>query len=785
VLLALIGGACGGGGTAPLAATHTGRATGVPCTPAPAASLVLVPQGALHGAAIAQADDGGRLVVVDTDGSAQIWDPATGELRAEYAAARDADAAVDARRPMGSVPRSALRPDAHVLASITSPDHVALRDLATGAVESVRFPANTIDLVAWTGDGQWLAVAHSGGTDLVAAGGRRRRVEAFLGDVGALSADGTRMLGVDGSVWDTAQARLLWSMPREMGLLIFERGTAPWPASGYEYLSPDGRWVVCSTHRGVRIFDGTTGARRGELPVEGYTRYVRIDASGRYMVVSDGRSVHLFDLTALATIAKLPLGEDIAPEFSPDGSILAVIGKRSPDDERSLAASLFDPATGKLIRSVPLASARDVRWARGGHRLVILGSDEVHLVNADSGDAWTVPSLRRRPRKLSITDVAWSPDGGALALTTERDLGETRTESAVRVWDLRAGTSRASIEERRAVYHRAVWSPDGQLLALVRQDGIELWDGHSRDGVRRLDDDVKPGERFVAFSPDGHVLATAARGLGEVHIWDPTSGARLRTLPLGDDNPMSLAFHPDGQRLAIATSARHNGPRLRFVESDGGATLRIEPGRDEHPIREMHFAPRGQVLVTMSIAGRVELFRTGTDAPPETLARDLTRGSTSALSPDGNLLATGDRELRISDLRTGAVIRDVPSSSLGPALFDHVAADGGPEIRALRFGPGGENLAVARADHVVLYRISDGATVRLQLLEGHGEAVTLVEYTDAGLFAGDPEAFQLLRFRSDPVFGTAPLVRADQVRGLLRPALALDWARGCPLGTAR
>ncbi len=56
----------------------------------------------------------------------------------------------------------------------------------------------------------------------------------------------------------------------------------------------------------------------------------------------------------------------------------------------------------------------------------------------------------------------------------------------------------------------------------------------------------------MAFSPDGHWLATASLSDKNARIWDASSGQQRYTL-LHDDSLASVAFSPDGRWLAIGT----------------------------------------------------------------------------------------------------------------------------------------------------------------------------------------------------------------------------------------
>jgi WD40 repeat protein len=98
-----------------------------------------------------------------------------------------------------------------------------------------------------------------------------------------------------------------------------------------------------------------------------------------------------------------------------------------------------------------------------------------------------------------------------------------------------------------------VFSPTGDVLASTGKDRtIRFWSTESGKEILRIKDLPGPGQS-LAFSPDGERLASTYFGTVKVSIWSVDSGARI--LELADDDPSegwawSCAFTPDGQSLA-------------------------------------------------------------------------------------------------------------------------------------------------------------------------------------------------------------------------------------------
>lgn len=143
----------------------------------------------------------------------------------------------------------------------------------------------------------------------------------------------------------------------------------------------------------------------------------------------------------------------------------------SPSGDRiawaKLDATLLTDLAGQQVQHVD-AFAKAVAWHPSGRTLA--GRDgDVWLFELDSGEL----------RHLNVeraTDLAWSPDGEALAVETAC---EAATERRIRIFD--DGGERWSTE--CSVGYFAAWSPDGRRFALSRLDRAH---GSTGDGPTRI-----------------------------------------------------------------------------------------------------------------------------------------------------------------------------------------------------------------------------------------------------------------------------------------------------------
>jgi Tol biopolymer transport system component len=156
---------------------------------------------------------------------------------------------------------------------------------------------------------------------------------------------------------------------------------------------------------------------------------------------------------------------------------------------------------------------------------------------------------------VRASDLAWSPDGGRLAVAGRGRIWVVPTDRAGR-FDAVAGC--ASCGARAPT-----WSPDGRTLAYVTNTGVFENDLRSST-VRRLSDQVPAS---IAWSPDGSRLMLAGIGLYVLDLAHP--GPLLAATAHEDQSGgvTDAAWSPDGTQLvwfATPGGGTNNGSRAEI-----------------------------------------------------------------------------------------------------------------------------------------------------------------------------------------------------------------------------
>jgi WD40 repeat protein len=317
----------------------------------------------------------------------------------------------------------------------------------------------------------------------------------------------------------------------------------------------------------------------------------------------------------------------------------------------------------------------------------------------------------------TVDRVAFSPDGQQMASVCQ--------DGTFQVWDTRTGRVLYTLEQQTVLVDGALcrglaYSPNSRYLAVARHNGVvRVWDAASGQ-LRQSFEGHKGPAWHVAFSPDSRTLASCGSDR-TVRLWDVAGGKALGAPFAHPAAVKGVAFRSDGRSVVAACD---DGTVKVWDPDTGRETFSFHGELLAYPYSAW-FSPDARRLAWSCVDGVIKIWDTITGRLEIDQQSNLYQCRAVAFSPDGTRIALAgfDGTLRLLNASTGQEMLTIfaHNTLVADAAFNH----------------DGTRLASASYDHTV--RIwnatpldGDPQAGQCVTLTGHNQLVSGVAFSPDG-----------------------------------------------------
>jgi WD40 repeat protein/energy-coupling factor transporter ATP-binding protein EcfA2 len=521
--------------------------------------------------------DGTRAATGSDDQTAKIWDAATGDLL------------VTLPGHEGAVLGVAFSPDGTRIATAGEDQTVGIWDAETGQeLFTFRDHLGAVWGVAFNDDGTRVASASEDETAMVWDTETGGNVVTLIGHDGAVNGVD---FSPDGSVVVTAGADATartWDSETGERYLFLDDHDSPVTAVSFNH---DGtRIATASEDELVKIWDGNTG--EDLFVLAGHTLAVwDVEFS------HDGTKIATASSDETAKVWSSVTGQEQRvvgghagsirdAVFNHDSTMFATAGEDAATNVwHTTGGKLFGSVTGHNEGLLGLAISHD------GTSFATASEDRTAKVwSTESGEELLEVSGHTGP----VTAVAFDHSGTTIATSSE--------DETVKIWDTTTGEELLTLTGHSGIVQDVTFGADDATVVTVGDDGtVRVWD--TKIGEMRLGFDAHPVSILgVAVSSDGTSLATASAD-GTARLWNAVTGEELLRLSGHVGLVLDVAFNDDGTR--IATSSEDG--TVKVWEADTGAELFALTGHADW-VRGVSFSHDGTRILTASDDGTARVW---------------------------------------------------------------------------------------------------------------------------------------------------------------------------------
>ncbi|MEC4804279.1 MAG: WD40 repeat domain-containing protein [Jaaginema sp. PMC 1079.18] len=254
-----------------------------------------------------------------------------------------------------------------------------------------------------------------------------------------------------------------------------------------------------------------------------------------------------------------------------------------------------------------------------------------------------------------IAAIAVTPDRQlAISAATDRRIRSfiPNSDRTLKVWNLRFGTERFTLDRHRSSISALALTPDSQMAISGGYDRM-IWAWNLKTG--KVAYDIGGHERWIsdlAVSPDNRV-AVSASGDGTLRVWEVVTGKELFAFAGHQDEVNAVAIAPDSQTAVSASRDR----TLKVWDLNAGKERYTLTGHQKS-VNAVAITPDNRQIISASNDRTLKVWNLATGELLHTLTGHEDAVNLVAVTADNRVVsAAQDNTLKIWDSETGRVLQ--------------------------------------------------------------------------------------------------------------------------------
>ena len=301
-----------------------------------------------------------------------------------------------------------------------------------------------------------------------------------------------------------------------------------------------------------------------------------------------------------------------------------------------LSCSVLLLTESLLVAAEPRLPAAALAFSPDGHKVLVGGYREVRSYSIERGK----PESALVGEFPKISALAFSPDGRTLAVSG----GTPGVGGGVIFLEWPGGNVVGHLTNHTDQATAIAFNRAATMLACAGADHVvQVVHWPQKTAAYQLDGHAGP-VLAVAFSPDNALLLTASADRS-IKVWDAATGQLRRSFSHHTDAVHCLAFRSDntvgGEPSRFLCASGSQDKTVRVWQPAVGRMVRIVRGHDG-PVFAVTYSTDGARLYSAGKEGIVRVIDADSDQILYSWAAHDDWIYGLAISPNGNVLATGD-----------------------------------------------------------------------------------------------------------------------------------------------